>query len=136
MTENNSFNTDKGLISIGNVKTNDSPIYIALEVEAVSDRLKAEIDKAVVNKVLDLKGFDRKYSENVRRWCYQHMVLNWCFLSMVFSEEKPMMLLLHINAYDAEDERFNIWTDIYLDMNVSETELKTALFNLIKDKFF
>lgn len=136
MTENNSFNTANGLVKIGKMKALDSPIYIVLDVEAVAESLRAEIDKAIANKVLDLKGLDEKYSENVRRWCDEHMLLNWCFLAMKFSSEEPMEMVLHINAYNAEDERFSIWTDIYLDMNVSETEIKTGLFNLIKDKFF
>lgn len=136
MTENNSFNTNKGLIRIGNVKTLDSPIYISLDVEEVTESLRAEITEAIVDKVIDLKGSDWEYFGTADSWCEEHMALNWCFLSIELDEEKPVEYGLHINVYDEENTFFDIWVDVPLQMEMPESELKAVLLNLLMKKFY
>ena len=117
-------------------------IWRCLDICAMSDSLKAEVDKAIeiakVQYTEHNKALNAEKGYNLPTvWSDKPVIIDLTFLRVVLKAGEPITYTICIGFEDADNSMMEQWDcDIAVDLSEYANELKKAIIKVLVDKFF
>ena len=134
--------TNIGVLELGNLTFDEDYMEVSIDICAMSDSLKAEVDKAIeIAKVQYTKKNEEMNAEfgyNLPTvWSDKPVIMDFTYLRVVLKAGEPITYTICIGFEDADNSMMEQWDcDIAVDLSEYSNELKKAIIKVLVDKFF
>jgi len=139
-----------GAMDLDNLTYSEDYMQLCLDILDMSDKLKAELEKAVeIEKVRFTEKRQRYIAECTGRgedihpanlnytWSGKPVVMDFNCLFITLKAGQPVSYCIGFGFHDAVDDGMEAWDGcIEVDLSVHVNELKEAVTKMIIDKFF
>ncbi len=134
--------TNIGVLELGNLTFDEDYMEVSIDICAMSDSLKAEVDKAIeiakVQYTEHNKALNAEKGYNLPTvWSDKPVIIDLTFLRVVLKAGEPITYTICIGFEDADNSMMEQWDcDIAVDLSEYSNELKKAIIKVLVDKFF